>query len=121
VELKATFPNGKKTLWPGEFVEIRLVTSVRHDAVSVPLGALQQGDSGERVFVVNRDDSVALRPVTIAETLDGRALVDNGLKSGETVVVAGQYRLEDGTKIAAVTPNDPNVQNQTPRTQGMLQ
>jgi multidrug efflux system membrane fusion protein len=121
VELKATFPNGKKTLWPGEFVEIRLVTSVRHDAVSVPLGALQQGDSGERVFVVNRDDSVTLRPVTIAETLDGRALVDNGLKSGETVVVAGQYRLEDGTKIAAVTPNDPNVQNQTPRTQGMLQ
>jgi multidrug efflux system membrane fusion protein len=121
VELKATFPNAKKTLWPGEFVEIRLVTSVRHDAVSVPLSALQQGDTGERVFVVNSDNRVTLRPVTIAQTLDGRALVDNGLKSGETIVVAGQYRLEGGTKIAAVAPNDPNVQNQTARTQGMLQ
>ena len=121
VQLKATFPNAHNLLWPGEFVEVRLVTSVRPNAISVPLSALQQSTVGESVFVVNGDDVVMPRPVAIAETLDGRALIDKGLAPGDTVVVAGQYRLQNGTKIVAVSAGDPNVQNQTPATQGMLQ
>jgi multidrug efflux system membrane fusion protein len=120
VQLKATFPNTHDMLWPGEFVEVRLVTSVRPNAISVPLSALQQGVSGASVFVVDAGNLVALRPVAIGETLDGRAVIDRGLVAGDTVVIAGQYRLQDGTRIVAVSPDDPNVQSQTETTQGML-
>ena len=80
VELKATFPNESRALWPGEFVSVRLVIDTRHDGLSLPLTALQQGESGPFVFVVGSDRKVTLRPVRVAETLDGRALIDQGLK-----------------------------------------
>ena len=121
VELKATFPNEADALWPGEFVEVRLVTSVVQQALSVPLTALQQGQNGQSVYVVGAGNTVQLRPVEVAETLDGRALISRGLHAGEAVVTAGQYRLQNGVKIVAVAANSPIVQNQTPATPGMLQ
>ncbi len=121
VQLKATFPNTDGALWPGEFVTVRLIVAVRQQAISVPLSALQQGQNGSMVFVVAPDRTVQLRQVSVEETLDGRALIGHGLQPGETVVVAGQYRLSDGTRIASVAADDPHVQNQTPATQGMLQ
>lgn len=120
VELKAIFPNKNAKLWPGEFVQVRLVTGVQPSAVSVPISALQQGSSGQQVFVVGPENKVHLQPVKIAETLDGRALVSDGLKAGDTVVTSGQYRLQDGTEIDAVPAGSSSVQNQTPATQGML-
>ena len=60
----------------------------------MPLSALQQGQSGALVYVVQPDGTVQQRPVTVAQTLDGRALIDHGLTAGETVVTAGQYRPE---------------------------
>jgi membrane fusion protein, multidrug efflux system len=120
IELKATFPNQNRALWPGEFVEVRLVVSVQKNAISVPLSALQQGTSGQVVFVVRADETVRLEPVTVRETLDGRAMIESGLKPGDTVVAAGQYRLQDGVKIVPVSPGDPRVQNQTTASQGML-
>ena len=120
VELKATFPNKNGKLWPGEFVQVRLITGVQASAVSVPLSALQQGSAGQQVFVVASGNTVHLQPVKITETLDGRALVSDGLKAGDTVVTSGQYRLQDGTEIIAVPPGSSGVQNQTPATQGML-
>jgi multidrug efflux system membrane fusion protein len=121
VELKATFPNANKALWPGEYVTARLILEVRHDAMTVPLTALQQGQSGSLVFLVQPDGTVQARAVTIGETLDGRALIDKGLAPDDTVVTAGQYRLSSGTRIAAVAPDNPHVQNISPATQGMLQ
>ena len=120
VELKATFPNKNGKLWPGEFVQVRLITGVQASAVSVPLSALQQGSAGQQVFVVASGNTVHLQPVKITETLDGRALVSDGLKAGDTVVTSGQYRLQDGTEITAAPPGSSGVQNQTPATQGML-
>ena len=120
VELKATFPNKAGKLWPGEFVQVRLVTGVQPSAVSVPLSALQQGPAGQQVFVVGSGNTVHLRSVKIAETLDGHALVSDGLTAGETVVTSGQYRLQDGSVIDAVPAGSSSVQNQTPATQGML-
>jgi multidrug efflux system membrane fusion protein len=120
-QLKATFPNRENKLWPGEFVEVRLVTGVKKDGITVPLTALQQGESGQRVFVVRPDGTVQLQPVDVAQMLDGRALINSGLKPGDTVVTAGQYRLQAGTRIAAVPAGSPSVVNQTPATQGMLQ
>ncbi|MEJ0015620.1 MAG: efflux RND transporter periplasmic adaptor subunit [Acetobacteraceae bacterium] len=121
VDLKATFPNQGRMLWPGEYVTVRLVLEVRHNALSVPLTALQQGQNGSLVFVVGPDDTVQTRAVSVAETLNGRALIDQGLQAGDTVVTAGQYRLNEGTKVVLVAPNDPHLQTSTPATQGMLQ
>jgi multidrug efflux system membrane fusion protein len=119
-QLKATFPNENRALWPGEFVNVRLTVAVQHDGISVPLSALQQGQSGQLVYVVQPDGTVRQRPVTVAQTLDGRALIDRGLTAGETVVTAGQYGLSDGVKVAEVAASNPQVQNSTEASAGML-
>ena len=120
VQLKANFPNENRALWPGAFVAVRLVLELRREAISVPLAALRQGQGGSTVFVVGHDDAVSIRPVDIVETLDGRALVGQGLAAGDRIVVAGQYRLKDGVKIKQVSADDPHVQNLSTATQGML-
>jgi len=120
MQLRATFPNANRALWPGEFVNVRLITAVRHDGVTVPMSAVEQGQSGSFVFVVGPDETVRERPVSIAETIEGRALIEKGLQAGETVVTAGQYRLADGVKVAAVGSGNPQVQNVTEASAGML-
>jgi membrane fusion protein, multidrug efflux system len=120
VQLKATFPNANRALWPGEFVNIRLIVRVQHDSITVPLSALQQGQSGSLVYVVQPNGTVRQRPVTVAQTLDGRALIAQGLKAGDTVVTAGQYRLSDGIEVTAIAAGNPQVQNSSEATAGML-
>src|ERR1019366_5572694 len=104
IQLKATFPNASRTLWPGEFVNARLILGQRHNAISVPLDALQQGKSGATVFVVTANGAVRQRAVTIGETLDGWALIDTGLRPDDVVVTQGQYRLDDGVTVVRVKP-----------------
>lgn len=119
-QLKATFPNKSRALWPGEFVNVRLIVATRHNGLTVPINALQQGQSGTTVYVVEPGGTVQERPVTVAQTLDGHALITHGLQTGETVVTAGQYRLSDGVKVVEVSPGDPQVQNITEASAGML-
>jgi multidrug efflux system membrane fusion protein len=120
IQLKATFPNANRELWPGEFVNVRLRVGVRHNGISVQLSALQQGQNGTLVYVVRPDSTVRQVPVTVAQTLNGRALISNGLAAGDTVVTAGQYRLSNGVRIEAVKPGDPHVQDSTEASAGML-
>jgi membrane fusion protein, multidrug efflux system len=120
VQLKATFPNENRALWPGEFVDVRLTVAVQHNGVSVPLGALTQGEGRSFVYVVGPNGTVEERPVRVAETLDGRALVDQGLQPGDTVVTAGQFRLDNGVKVIEVPEGDPRVQNNSESSSGML-
>jgi membrane fusion protein, multidrug efflux system len=120
VQLKATFPNENRALWPGEFVSVRLAVAQQHNGISVPLSALQQGQSGMSVYIVQQDGTVRQRPVTVAETLDGRALISQGLTAGDTVVTAGQYRLSDGAKVSQVPAGDPQVQDSSEASAGML-
>lgn len=120
VQLKATFPNANRALWPGEFVNVRLIVRVQHDGISVPLAAIQQGQRNAWVFVVLPDGTVQQRPVTVAETLDGRALVEHGLQANDSVVTEGQYRLSNGVKVTEVPPGDPQVQNSSEASAGML-
>ena len=86
----------------------------------MPLSALQQGQNGSLVYIVQPDGTVQQRPVTVAQTLDGRALIDQGLKVGDTVVTAGQYRLSDGVKVAEVAAGSPQVQDSSEASAGML-
>ena len=120
MQLRATFPNANRALWPGEFVNVRLVIGVRHDGITVPMSAVQQGQSGSFVFVVAPDGTARERPVSVAETIGGRALIDKGLEAGDTVVTAGQYGLADGAKVAEVGAGNPRVQDVTEASAGML-
>jgi membrane fusion protein, multidrug efflux system len=65
VQLKASFPNAKKNLWPGSFVNIHLTVAIRHDGLTVPLTAVQQGPNGAFVYVVGPNQVVSARNVTV--------------------------------------------------------
>jgi membrane fusion protein, multidrug efflux system len=121
ISLKAIFPNPNRRLWPGMFVNVRVVTSVQDNGLTVPLEAVQQGPQGQYVFVVGPDDKVSMQPVSVRETLNGVALIDKGLSAGETVVTRGQYRLTPGTVVSLADPNNPAaVPNPTTASAGLL-
>jgi membrane fusion protein, multidrug efflux system len=99
IRLKAQFDNAQEILWPGEFVNARIVLSVRQNAVTVPAETVMQGPDGPYVYVLTEDDSAQRRKVTVAATQDGLSVISDGLQADERVVVDGQYRLTDGAKV----------------------
>jgi multidrug efflux system membrane fusion protein len=121
ISLKAIFPNSNRRLWPGMFVNVRVVTTVQDNGLTVPLDAVQQGPQGQYVFVVGPNHKVSMQPVSVRETLNGESLIDKGLSAGETVVVRGQYRLTPGTVVSLADPNNPAaVPNPTTASAGLL-
>jgi membrane fusion protein, multidrug efflux system len=98
VRLKAIFPNAEHRLWPGAFVSAWLQLEVRHGPV-VKESVVQYGPSGDYVFVVGPDANVAIRPLRVAATHGGAALIADGLNVGDRVVVDGQYRLRQGAHV----------------------
>ena len=105
IRLKGTFANRDGALWPGEFVNIRLLASTAHNAVTVPSAALQRGPDGYYAYVVKPDGTVEMQPLEIGQIAAGTAIVDSGLSAGEQVVTAGQYRLQPGAR-AEITRAD---------------
>jgi multidrug efflux system membrane fusion protein len=103
IQLKANFANKAHKLWPGELVNARLLVDTRQNGLTVSASAVQQGPSGAYVYVINSDNTVATRPVKVAEISEGQALVDSGLKANEQVVVDGQYKLQPGTRVTMLT------------------
>lgn len=101
LRLKATFANADERLWPGEFVNVRLVLSMRSSVVTVPQRAVMQGANGYYAYVIRPDGTAQRRTVEIAGMQDGLAIVDKGIESKEQVVVDGQYRLSDGVRVKA--------------------
>ena len=99
VQLKATFPNAAHLLWPGQLVNARLLIDTRKDGLTIAAPAVQQGQTGPYVYVIAPDGKAEVRPVTVAEISDGQALIDTGLKANETVVIDGQYRLQQGSPV----------------------
>ncbi|MDA9469128.1 efflux RND transporter periplasmic adaptor subunit [Bradyrhizobium sp. CCBAU 53415] len=99
VQLKAVFPNREHRLWPGQLVNARLLLEIQKDALTVAGSAVQQGPNGSYVYVVTGGQTASLRPVHVAQISDGQALIDQGLKSGDVVVVDGQYRLTEGSRV----------------------
>jgi multidrug efflux system membrane fusion protein len=100
VKLKAEFANTDNRLWPGQFVNARLRVAMRHGGLTVPATAVQQGPNGAYVWTVAPSNTVAMAPVVVAHIEDGRALIDQGLKAGQSVVVDGQYGLEPGRAVS---------------------
>src|SRR6202047_3621295 len=99
IQLKANFDNSANKLWPGDLDNARLLVDTRHNGLTVPAGVVQQGAKGPYAYVVNPDNTVAIRPIKVAQITDGQALIDSGLKANEQVVVDGQYKLQPGTHV----------------------
>lgn len=99
VQLKAEFPNTAHRLWPGELVNARLLLDTRRNGLTVPAGAVQQGQQGFYAYVIKPDNTVEARTITVGQTSDGQALIDSGLAANEQVVVDGQYKLKPGSHV----------------------
>jgi multidrug efflux system membrane fusion protein len=106
ISLKATFANADDHLWPGEFVNTRTQVETLHNAVTVPVVAVQHGPNGLFVYVVKPDQTVAVTSVREGYQDNGRAVITKGLSGNETVVVAGQSRLSPGTRVQAKAATD---------------
>lgn len=100
IQMKAELPNANEDLIPGQFLEVNLLLQTLTKAVAVPDGAIQQGASGNFVFVVQADDSVEMRPVETLASDHGMTAIGKGLQVGETVVTDGQLRLAPGVKVS---------------------
>lgn len=99
INLKGQFANTNGRLWPGEYVNATLILHDHPGAILVPSQAVQTGQQGSFVFVVQPAMKVELRPIVVGETIDNQTVVNSGLKAGETVVTDGQLRLIPGATV----------------------
>jgi membrane fusion protein, multidrug efflux system len=99
IRLKAEFPNEDESLFPSQFVNVRLLVQTLHDATLIPTAAIQRGVSGTYVYVVGTERTVSARPVKLGPTEDELAAVESGVKPGELVVVDGVDKLREGAKV----------------------
>ncbi|MDR2012586.1 MAG: efflux RND transporter periplasmic adaptor subunit [Rhodanobacter sp.] len=105
--LKAEFQNEKSELWPGQFVNVKLQTRTLHDALVIPVPAVQRGPESSYVYLVQGDNTVAMRTIETGMTAgDGGVLVTSGLKRGDRVVTEGQFRLKPGAKVLPLAPGE---------------
>ncbi len=112
IHLKAQFSNANETLWPGQSVNAHLVLSTMQDAVTVPAQTVMQGPNGAYVYALTKDNIAKRQAVDIAATQDGFAVISKGLQAGVRVVVEGQYRLTDGSRVKAGEPQTASTAEQ---------
>ncbi len=97
--LEATFPNPDARLWPGLFVNVRLILTTLKDAVVIPSPCVMVGQGGPYVFLVNADNTVAQRPVTLGQQQGDTTVITDGVQAGDRVVTAGQLGLTTGKAV----------------------
>ncbi len=99
LRLKATFSNAHNTLWPGQYVNCRVLVRTDHGALTVPSAAVQLGPNGPYTFVVKDDSTVEVRALKLGEQGAGLTVISQGLAMNERVVTSNQYRLQAGTRV----------------------
>ena len=102
IRVKATFPNPHNALWPGEFVNARVLVRTEKNALTVPSNAIQRGPNGMFTYVVKSDSTVEVRLLKVGDESDALTVVTDGLKEGEQVVLSNQYRLQPGARVRSV-------------------
>jgi multidrug efflux system membrane fusion protein len=124
-KLKSVFDNEKNILFPNQFVNVHLLVDTKHNVTVVPSPAIQRGPQGTYVYLVQKDNSVKIRPVSVALSTSASVGISAGLQPGDVVVTDGQDKLQDGSKVeahAAPTPGSPtNAQGQQTENPGQLQ
>lgn len=101
IRLKATFPNPHDALWPGQFINARLLLETLKDAITIPDAAVQHGPDGLYAYVLHPDGTVYRQALDVVLEQDGIAVIAKGMTAGQRVVVAGQSRLREGVKVVA--------------------
>jgi membrane fusion protein, multidrug efflux system len=117
-KLKATFPNDELKLWPGQFVNARLLVKVQKDGLVVPASVVQRGPQGTFAYVINQKKTAEMRPIKVGQVEGGSALIEDGLKEGEQVVVDGYYKLQPGAQVDITNPQpnqSPTIGKEKPR------
>jgi multidrug efflux system membrane fusion protein len=108
IRLKAVFDNKDHALWPGQSVSTRLLVRTLKDATVAPDDAIQHGTNGLYAYAVGQDNKAELRNVKVSYSIDGRSVVDEGLKPGERVITGGQFKVQPGSVVSsAVASSDP--------------
>src|SRR6516225_2220042 len=115
IHLKARFDNEDERLWPGEFVSLRVILSMRRGVATVPQQTVQQGPNGHYAYVIKPDNTVERRAVEVASIQDGIAVITKGLAANERIVVDGQFRLTDGARVNPTSAARPGAAGGAPR------
>jgi multidrug efflux system membrane fusion protein len=105
IRLKATFPNPNNSLWPGQFLNVRLLLQTERNVLTVPSAAVERGPDGLFTYVVKSDSTVEMRTVTVGQDTGTIAVIASGLAAGDRVVTAGQYRVQPGAPVQVATAN----------------
>jgi membrane fusion protein, multidrug efflux system len=101
IRVKATLPNKQRHLWPGEFVNVRVLTKTQRQVLTIPASALERGPDGTFTYLVAPDSTISVAALTVGEQNGGLAVIEKGLKAGDKVVASNQYRLQPGSRIRA--------------------
>jgi multidrug efflux system membrane fusion protein len=104
IRLKAMFPNEDERLWPGDFVNARVLLETRSNAVVVPTAAVQRGPNGLFVWAVAQNDIAEPRPIEAGPSSGGMTIINSGLSGGERVITDGQYKLQRNAPVTYAAP-----------------
>jgi membrane fusion protein, multidrug efflux system len=107
-KLKSVFTNSDNALFPNQFVNVHLLVDTRHDLTIVPAPAIQRGPQGTYVYAVGSDNIAKIRPVTIAQATGNSVGLASGLNTGDIVVIDGQDKLQDGSKVTPTLAGSNN-------------
>jgi multidrug efflux system membrane fusion protein len=106
VQLKAEFPNANVQLWPGQFINMRVLINTLRQVIVVPTAAVQRGPDGTFVYVVKDDNTAGMRPVMVQQQDDRQAVIATGLQADERVITTGFGRLSDGSKVEVASAEE---------------
>jgi multidrug efflux system membrane fusion protein len=121
-KLKATFSNDNNILFPNQFVNVHLLVDTKRNLTVVPVTAIERGPQGTYVYAVDHNNVAKIRSVTVAQSTDENAGLSSGVNPGDTVVIDGQDKLQDGSQVSpsfgtprrATTPNAGNNPGKNP-------
>jgi len=111
IRLKATFPNANYQLWPGQFINARLLVGVNANALTVPSAAVRHGQDALFVYVVKPDHTVARQVVEIGRDDGVTTIITKGLQEGQIAVIDGQSRLQNGTHVSIISGTPKEAAN----------
>jgi len=114
IRLKANFPNDKRQLWPGQFVNVRVLVNTLKNVVVAPTEAVQRGPDGTFVYVVGSDNKVSVRQVKVARQDEKQAVIAEGVTPGEKLVTSGFGRLKNGASVSVSDGKTPPPEANTP-------
>jgi membrane fusion protein, multidrug efflux system len=106
IRVKVILPNKQRRLWPGQFVNVRVLTQTQRGVLTIPASALERGPNGMFTYLVQPDSTIRVAPLTTGEQTGDIVVVEKGLQAGDKVVASNQYRLQPGSLIRA---NGPKV------------